>query len=279
MKPVLNQQPAHGLGNTINMTPAVQMLSEYLGERIDFYFGAKWIYDLYKDWDCINAFYARALPGKINMDTAEPTRHSNTKYPDWLFLMNLAYDRFLKGKNVKFTDYKTFVPQSTPEDNNGKIVVVHGCANNSIHRKDKTIAQSSYISCLDKLVELDGCNYDLVFVGSEEDYDLRFRTILDNYHARVDLLFGDHTSFAIAEIATCDFVISNDTGLMHVATALEKPCFAFWKDTPWVRQRPINKTTIRAKKDKWEETFDEFLDVYTDKYELSLLFDSIEGKL
>lgn len=77
-----------------------------------------------------------------------------------------------------------------------------------------------------------GQGYQIALFGSAKDVDAgeEIRRTLDEESREYCLNLAGHTSLdqAVALIAACQAIVSNDSGLMHIAAALDKPLVALY---------------------------------------------------
>jgi hypothetical protein len=75
-----------------------------------------------------------------------------------------------------------------------------------------------------------------------------FKYIMGNINLPIYIV-GNHAKY----------FISNDTGLMHVASALQKKCFILWKDTPFVKNKPPGPQCFFSMKNNWYNDFNKWI--------------------
>jgi len=79
----------------------------------------------------------------------------------------------------------------------------------------------------------------LIFGGSEEK---EIKEKIKNMIKIKSFIINENLKNVAALIARCDYFITNDTGLMHIAVAVKKPkVFAFFQGTNPTRTRPYSK--------------------------------------
>ena len=107
-------------------------------------------------------------------------------------------------------------------------VVLRGCFSNIPHKVSaKDPGDEIYIKII-KTIE-QSSSVDPMFVGTYDDYQRNkfvFKAIGERLGWGLSSL-----PYALALVNGAKFVIGNDTGLMHAASALNKNAFCMWKDT------------------------------------------------
>ena len=210
------QHPDFGLGNFINLTPAISWLYLTEGRRVPVFFSTEYVRQCFLDWEKI-----------VILDQKPDT--------DPLFGSNL-----INPHNDK-PDYQYVFEQITGQD---------------WHPDWHTYVDTPALTKLEKIALSAHPSYSVVICGSgnekPEYFSLKdpgeqaFENIvyensrgLNIYAVRspwltwiaTECFLGDIRT-ALKIIAASKLVISNDCGLAHAAGAINKPLTILWKDTP-----------------------------------------------
>lgn len=226
------QHPDFGLGNFINLTPAIRWLSEREQRRIPVFFTKDYVRECFVRCPFIEILNeqpdANPLFGSnlVNPNNDKPDYQYVFEYvtgEKWSEQWHTYVDHV---KDVVFRPYKSH------------IVIINGAGNNAadyIARKDP--GQWAYREQIAKVKKVfNRCS--IIAVGSEDDADRNewFFDVADSF------LFGD-TRGALAIIQTAKYIIANDTGLAHAAGAMNKPLTVLVKDSPRERIKNPGKNT------------------------------------
>jgi heptosyltransferase-2 len=68
---------------------------------------------------------------------------------------------------------------------------------------------------------------------------------------RIQVVTGESLARVIALVARCDVLLSNDSGLMHVAAGLDVPVAAIFGPTPVDKNAPVGRATILEEPGLW----------------------------
>jgi ADP-heptose:LPS heptosyltransferase len=93
-----------------------------------------------------------------------------------------------------------------------------------------------------------------IFAGRKSEKELIYK--ITNNCANI-ILIGDENSMQRLSciINLCDFIISNDTGPMHIAEAMNKPIFAFFADSHLDHAKPITSNFTKLYTCKMSEQY------------------------
>ena len=89
----------------------------------------------------------------------------------------------------------------------------------------------------------------LVFVGPGEEDVLPALGLADG--PRVHVVRGEELARVIALVARCDAFVSNDSGLMHMAAALDVPVAAVFGPTPLDKNAPVGRAVVVEQEGVW----------------------------
>lgn len=146
---------------------------------------------------------------RLNSLPQIPIRYSNTISN--FNLDNNGLDLFLPGKlNSNFTDKKKYI----------------GFAPGSKHYTK--IWPLDYFVKLGKLLNLNG--YEIVLLGGKDDMQVCAQ-IKDNLSFAINLCNNNNLFQTANDMKICSALVCNDSGLMHVACAVQIPVLAFWGST------------------------------------------------
>jgi ADP-heptose:LPS heptosyltransferase len=246
------QHERYGLGNFVMATPCLKILSKQRSEPVPVFFSNDGIATLYKKSDFIDI--RDTQPDGVPFgETCAP---GNRKVPDIV-----AYCRSLAGDERPLEQLPpTYVDQPSESVIPGKVAVFHGCAGKHLVKK-KDLGSDMRRQFIDSLKARD---YTPVILGNRGDIDNYWRYNADDLEecdVYLDVLTLEET---VAKLAQCQFFLSNDTGLYHVAGALEKPGLVIWKDT----NRTKNKSPFDGIEHRsvYDETLLANIDQYIDEW-------------
>lgn len=109
--------------------------------------------------------------------------------------------------------------------------------------KAKCWPEENFISMIKALSAAHSFNCVIIGGPAETDVSRRIHEQLDGYNV-VDMGGRTILSQLLALLGRCRFVVSNDTGPMHLAGAMGRPVLAFFGSTLPDRSRPFGKDNI-----------------------------------
>lgn len=205
-----------GLGNTISCTPAIEWLSNKHKRPIPVYFDLDFVRDCFLDCPFVEILDSKPKSEPIFTSVLTGTSW-NTK-PDYQYIFEAV-------SGEKWNGQRCYVDQPIDESfRDFKKVVTFVSGSGSEDRKyldTKEIEAATYRAAV-KAVRRNGMTP--IFVGSEKDL------ARCEWSKDMVCMVGDVRK-ALGLISISDYVIGNDTGLIHAAGAMNKPMFVFWKDT------------------------------------------------
>lgn len=227
------QHKDYGLGNFTNLTPTIKEFSRRQERPVDVYFESPYVEEIYSQSPYINP-----LKERPNTDPLFSSSLINKEIADWKYV-----SREVLGHELHFAE------THTPER---KIVcIMNGCAN-----EDKREAKNPGGNTYRDIVSMIPADFDVYFLGNVDDLNA-------NYWVKD---FPSISTIAVNEpklcqhlLATCDFVVSNDTGWYHVAGAYGKKGFIMWKDTLFEKNKSPNENFFYSHKGNWINDFKEWL--------------------
>ena len=98
-------------------------------------------------------------------------------------------------------------------------------------------------------------NYEIVFIGSDKDNE-RLNPLIKHVEKKYVIL--NDIKKSVGSIIGAKFIVGNDTGMYHVASAFDKHIFVLWKDTKFEKNRSPGTNCYYSFKNNWEKGFDEF---------------------
>jgi ADP-heptose:LPS heptosyltransferase len=239
-----------GMGNFIMCTPAIQALSFHFGQKIPVLFETPDVKKLF-----MNGHFITPIIDSTNKECVLCTSETSN---DEERVSDIDYN-FLRVKQkfgINVEKPHTYVDSlPIPEDYKGKdyIVVIRGGIQNEwFNNKDP--GDDIYKHCINAIKD----KYEIVYIGSKSDYDRSLNRMVPWSNCNVVL---DDLPKCSALINNARFIISNDTGLYHVAGALNKDIFILWKDTPFIKNQSPGKGCFYSRKEKWEKDFNEWIRV------------------
>lgn len=211
------QHPDFGLGNFINLTPAIRRLHELKGERIPVYFSSEYVRRCFLNCPFVQILDEKPEYGPLfGSDMVNP---ENDK-PDYQYV-------FERVTGEKWTpDYHTYIDHRNDAKEGDYILIINGSGSESLNYvASKDPGMSAYLTAI-KLIS-GPSKMQIVATGSEHDAERNpwMIDIADAYD------FGK-IRLALMLISCAAWVIANDTGLAHAAGAMNKRLIVLWKDTP-----------------------------------------------
>ena len=223
------QEKTFGLGNFINCTPTLMALSKRCGMPIPVYF------------ETIGEAFTNC-PFIRHLDKPEGTElfgsyTINSTMPDWEFIFRFVEGALKQRLGEIPGSYIDSVHDSLLQDQE-YYVILRGCFSNIPHKVSaKDPGDDIYIEIIRYLEQRS--NIQPYFIGTYDDY-LRNDFVNKVIGKR---LKWPKTSIrdALAYVNDAKFVIGNDTGLMHAASALNKKAFCMWQKTNFKKNQARNK--------------------------------------
>jgi heptosyltransferase-2 len=98
-------------------------------------------------------------------------------------------------------------------------------------------------------------NYPIVFLGGKEDIEASQKIVAEITQNSLNLCGQISLNESAAYLKLAKLVLTNDTGLMHIASAHQKPIFSFWGNTipefgmyPYYGKNHVHSVFIENKK-------------------------------
>lgn len=237
------QLKSYGVGNTVMCTPAMIEYNRQTGKKVNACFESDHVRELFLDAPFMNIV--------DRMDQWHV--HSgmiNNRMPDYMYFWTIVKERF------GLTDFEVLpgtyvdIPKVDPKD---FIVIVRGCANPS-KRKTKDPGETHYIKIIE---EIQRKGVDVVMVGDGYDYQWN-KNILET--TKIPFVSGMRD--ALKYIAACQMFVSNDTGLYHVAGAMQKKGFIMWKDTNFIKNESPSGRFMYSHSNYWRDFYTVWKNIY-----------------
>jgi len=245
------QDKGYGIGNFINCTPAIQLLSKHFNMKIPVFFENKIVKNMYEECPFIEIL-EKPIGERLFSSSLV-----NNEIEDWRYICKYIAKK-LNFQNIELPHTYVDVPTSSfhlPEKE--YCIIARGCAwnptNHWLPLKDP--GEAIYRTTI-KLISQ---KYKILIVGSDidkerlfcfKDLDVEYR--LNNIKETLVL------------IKNCKFVVSNDTGVYHIAGAMNKPTFIFWKNTNLKKNKSPGKKCCYSFKENWENDFIEWYKGFLD---------------
>lgn len=217
-----------GLGNFIMCTPALQLLSQKKKEKINVYFESGKISTLYKECPFINILNKQPKIPPFGGST-RPQRIGDESDIE-------ATCRVLNGKYKKipntYVDNKITLKLDKKKGNK-YIAVFHGCLGSGfVDRKDIRSKTRQYI-----IDEIKNSGNIPVILGNKVDIGHYWKS--NNLEDTLNFLTKLSLRDSVSILYQCDYFISNDTGLYHVAAAFEKEGLVLWRNTNFIKNKEM----------------------------------------
>jgi len=235
------QTKGWGMGNFINITPAIRWLFLRNIEKIPVYFEEPYLKDLIKDWEI-----AKIIDKMPDTQSAVNSRWAN-RYdgtcPDYenIFKMVTPHNSCNVG---------TYCDKPEPPlIHKDYVCFIRGSIKGREQEKDP--GEDIYYHAIKKCTE---AGLKCVYVGVEYDYQRwgidfvnSFFSVLGSMRAEMSYING------------AKFIVTNDTGLYHVGGAYQKKGIVFWKDTDPIKNATPNPNYLISHKGNWIKDFDKFI--------------------
>lgn len=219
-KPWIHQHELYGLGNFINLTPTIKLLSEHLGYRIPVYFDFDFIRDCYLDCDFIEILNKRPddspafSSGLVNL-------HNNC--PDYLHVYREVTKRYPLDGDLPHTYIDDAKELEVPKYN---VLFIRGSGSERKAYLDSKLPDDKYY--------LEYVKGKCAFTGSEADRDRLNKLFTWRKADKIGYdmpMYISNIRESLALIREAEYVVSNDSGLAHAAAAMRKNMTILWKDT------------------------------------------------
>ncbi len=240
------QHPNFGLGNFINLTPAIRWLSEQEGRPIPVFFSTEYVRQCF-----IQCPFIEILKKKPNTDPvfSSALTNPNDDYPDywhvfrvitgnhWMPKYHTYVDRVLPEECQTaarwYTNYMGYPDRMLIEEYPGSLLLINGSGSDEQRYIDsKDVGETPYRHA----AKLAAGWTNIVSCGSYADMKRAPYMV----SIATQGCFGNMRR-TLGYLAGAKCVIANDTGLAHAAGALNKPLLVLWKNTP--RERCKNAGT------------------------------------
>lgn len=260
-----------GLGNLVQKTPSIKALRQmYPNAKIDLLIhenqkdileGWEIINDIYTDSMSIGSYelvvnftppyFGKGFEGKIK--TVSYDRDLLKTRPEW----KVNLDEVLKlRKKVEIKDIHTYFPkvEFKKEKNCKWVGIAHGCGTDWLERKDWGVEKFGQL--INELLKIEGLEVFIFGKGKRDKEIEKYLPDSDRVINYIDELNIKETSGIISKL---DCIIGNDTGLLHIASALKVPSVAFFgassivKNKPFYGCRVVSKRLECAKYCQWEK--------------------------
>jgi len=221
------QEEGFGLGNFVMATPALRNLGAK--NPVNVYFSDKKIETLYKK--CPFMSILKMPPRtKAFATTSTGKKNRRRRESDSQSLFRVIASRDTKKMGNTYVDYE--ITRKLDKIKGKKYVAVfHGCLGN-IYQVAKDVGHKTRQYIINSIISRE---YIPVLLGSKRDHRVYWnRNKLQkclNYLGKLSL------KDSVSLLGQCDGFISNDTGLYHVAGALDMKGLVLWKKTDAIRSR------------------------------------------
>jgi len=233
----VEQHPSFALGNFVNVTPTIMRLWLEHRKPIPVWFGTEYVKQAYEDSPYIQAIQQ---PQGTKIASSGMICAENTM-PDYKWVQKQVFGDVsdtLGFAHIDPTWNKVYRQLSEREKYN---VLIVGSGNESENYQRLKLPDISHYIEVAK-------NGNCIFTGSVADLN-RAKDLLPYCKG---VCVGNIRQ-SIALINNAEKVISNDTGLAHIAGALQKETHIFWKDTKFTKNMNMGANSYYYKQDKWAE--------------------------
>lgn len=246
------QLKGFGIGNFVNCTPALQILSNHISRPVPVWFQQKEIAELYEDCPFIETI------NKPLKRLVLCSSYINRVIPDWQYQAKLIKARF----NLNCDIPHTYAPKYNNFGELNHFVICRGMVNDSwANRKDP--GDDIYKKIINFLEQ----KHQLVFIGTDADFERTHNRMIEWCDKQPIIIKNDIKTSASA-ILKARGVITNDTGMYHVTAALNKPQFVMWKDTNFNKNKAPGENNYFSFVGEWEKDFDNFYNNFDETIQL-----------
>ena len=221
----IHQTWNYGLGNFINLTPAIKMMSDRFGKRVLVYFDLRFVRQCFLDCPFIEILETK--PAKQSLFGSWLINARND-CPDYIN----AYREVCKSIPLEGELPHTYVDQAKRIKVKEKdyTLFIRGAGNESNDYLINKMPDDSYYR--------DYMKGNCIFTGSENDQD-RAGPLFDSMNYYVG-----NIRESLALIREAKLVVSNDSGLAHAAGAMNKNMVILWKNTSLPKNANPGKNTM-----------------------------------
>ena len=230
------------IGNFVNTTPTIISLYDHFKQPIPVKFDSAYVKELYKDWDKI----------KVIDDTSGLTQlvhsgeHNHHSINEGIRRHHVVMDKLgIKCNEVPLP----YAPSLNTKLDGEYVVIARGCIDHprAGWKQHKEVGDDIFKNIMSKI------DLPIYIVGNTADYKRSLHR-MKNYGKDVKYCLDDIRE-VVSLITGCKYMISNDTGLYHVAGALNKNIFVIWKDTPFKKNQSPGKGCFFSHKGNWEKDY------------------------
>lgn len=228
------QHQDFGLGNFINLTPAIMYLHQQHGERIPVFFATDYVRQCFLEWEAIEILDRMPDTGQLfGSNLVNP----NNDKPDYQYVFERITGKPWQPAFHTYIDRVPMTREEMAQFDAPYLLLINGSGSDApdyVAAKDP--GEKVYRTALQDLRKMFAAK--VYAVGSEADArrapylaELADGSFFGDIR-QVLKLIGHHG---------CRGIISNDCGLAHAAGAMNQPLFMLWKNTP--RERCKNAGT------------------------------------
>ncbi|MAG44560.1 hypothetical protein CL633_01595 [bacterium] len=254
-----------GLGNAILFEPCLRAISNFFPDcKIDLYIKQKVVEALYKNSGLVNNFiYYDKVPFQSYDVVISTSAKLDWKEKLFLFLVRskkvitqekIGYSEDIHeidcrlrlahalGADVQDKYPKIFIPENTknllPNTSRFTVGFHPGC---SEALKFKRWPAQRFTKVADSL------DARIVFFGGPDEIKLSEKVIRMMKNKAINLTGKTNIQETALAVGNCDLFITNDSGLMHVASAMQVPLIAIFGPTSPVKNAPLSDHVILQK--------------------------------
>ena len=241
----VHQLHDYAIGNFINCTPVLQTLSAYYGEKIPVLFDTKVVNDM-----MLNASFIKPITSKPNRICLFNSSLRNMEMPDWQYIHKTICNKLNipSPKVIPHTYVDKVDTIKTPIDK-PFVCIANGCAG-AYWKEKKDPGEDIYLHICKKIYE---SGRSIVFIGSDKEKH-KLESMRNKLGYGTIVLNDIRESLGL--LHKCDFLVANDTGMYHAASALNTRTFVLWKDTPFIKNKSPSINITYSQKDSWKKDFE-----------------------
>jgi ADP-heptose:LPS heptosyltransferase len=236
------QHPNYQLGDFIMMTPGLKAIAEMDGKPLPVFFETSYISDLYRNCSFIkilsqkpntNKYFMGTQFSSYNLAHYYKSRKDKKESMAECFFRKFATEKgYLKPMPNTYVDTDITL-HIDKEEGKKYVAMFHGCLGDEFVPK-KSISIKELQNILNIVISE---GYTPFLLGNSVD-NKRFWNKINISHPSIKNYIGRlNIKDSVSLLNQCDAFISNDTGLYHVAGALEKRGLVFWGTTDFYKNR------------------------------------------
>lgn len=236
-----------GLGNFINLTPAITWLHQQRRQRVPVYFETDYVRECFLDRQEIEILDKCPETGPLfGSNLINP----NDDKPDYQYVFEQITGRAWSANWHTFVDTPRMSKKEMQQFDASYVLIINGSGSDaSEYVATKDPGARAYIEAISGIRHITNL-FNVFAVGSNADAQRApyLESIANG------CFFGDiRQALKLMAHHGCRMVISNECGLAHAAGAMNAPVMVIWKDTPRQRCKNPGTNTIYYYPEQWQQ--------------------------